>query len=81
MLLNIPSAHFALLTVKCQRNGVQMTGLYIVPRPYLITKINMSTDREFNGKVSAKINACGPCCSCLVIIVVLVLAFFAFVIR
>ena len=41
----------------------------------------MNTDQEFRDKVSAKINAVGPCCSCLVIIIVLVLAFFAFVIR
>lgn len=33
----------------------------------------MSSDREFRDKVSAKINTVGPCCSCLVTIVLIVL--------
>ena len=41
----------------------------------------MSTDREFNDKWQGRIDGCGPYCSCLVIIIVLVLAFFAFVLR
>jgi hypothetical protein len=41
----------------------------------------MSTDREFKDKWRNRIDGCGPYCSCLVIIIVLVLAFFAFVIR
>ncbi len=40
----------------------------------------MSTDREFRDKWQSRIDGCGPYCSCLVI-VVLVIAFFAFVIR
>ena len=41
----------------------------------------MSTDREFRDKWQSRIDGCGPYCSCLVIIIVLVIAFFAFVIR
>jgi hypothetical protein len=41
----------------------------------------MSTDREFRDKWQSRIDAVGPCCSCLVIIIVLVFALFAFVIR
>ena len=33
----------------------------------------MTTDQELNDKVSAKINAVGPCCSCLVTIILLFL--------
>ena len=38
-------------------------------------------DRQFRDKWRARIDGCGPYCSCLVIIIVLTLAFFAFVIR
>ena len=41
----------------------------------------MTTDRQFRDKWQSRIDGCGPCCSCLVIIIVLALAFFAFVIR
>ena len=41
----------------------------------------MSTDREFNDKWQRRIDGCGPYCSCLVIIIVLVLAFFALLFR
>ena len=41
----------------------------------------MRTDREFNDKWQRRIDGCGPYCSCLVIIIVLVLAFFGFVLR
>ena len=41
----------------------------------------MGTDREFNDKWQSRIDGCGPYCSCLVIIIVLVLAFFGFVLR
>ena len=41
----------------------------------------MSTDREFRDKWQSRIESCGPYCSCLVIIVALAIAFFAFVIR
>jgi hypothetical protein len=40
----------------------------------------MSTDREFRDKWQSRIDSVGPCCSCLVIII-LILAFFAFVLR
>jgi len=35
----------------------------------------------FRRKWQSRIDGCGPYCSCLVIIVVLALAFFAFVLR
>lgn len=41
----------------------------------------MSTDREFRDKWQSRIDSVGPCCSCLVIIIVMALAFFTFVIR
>ena len=41
----------------------------------------MSTDREFNDKWQRRIDGCGPYCSCLAIIIVLVIAFFGFVLR
>jgi hypothetical protein len=41
----------------------------------------MSTEREFREKWQRRIDDCGPYCSCLVIIVVLVITFFAFVLR
>ena len=41
----------------------------------------MSTESEFRDKWQSRIDGCGPYCSCLVIIIVLVLAFFALVIR
>ena len=81
MLLNIPYPHSAITTVKCQRNAVRMAYLYIIRLAYLILNITMSTDKEFRDKMRARVDAVGPCCSCLVIIVALALAFFAFVIR
>ena len=41
----------------------------------------MSDEREFREKWQRRIDGCGPYCSCLVIIIVLVFAFFAFVLR
>jgi len=41
----------------------------------------MSDDREFRDKWQSRIDSAGPCCSCLVIIIVLVIAVFAFVLR
>jgi len=41
----------------------------------------MTTDREFREKWQRRIDGCGPYCSCLVIVIVVVLAFFAFVLR
>lgn len=41
----------------------------------------MSTEQEFRDKIRAKIDGCGPYCSCLVIILVLAFAFFMFLIR
>ena len=41
----------------------------------------MSSEREFRDKWQSRIDGCGPNCSCLVIIIVLALAFFAFVLR
>ena len=41
----------------------------------------MSTESEFRDKWQSRIDGCGPYCSCLVIIIVLVLAIFAFVLR
>jgi hypothetical protein len=41
----------------------------------------MSTDREFNDKVSAKINAVGPCCSCLITIGIVLFGLFLMVLR
>lgn len=41
----------------------------------------MSTEREFLEKWQRRIDGCGPYCSGLVIVVVLILAFFAFVLR
>ena len=41
----------------------------------------MSSEREFLDKWQSRIDGCGPYCSCLVIIIVLVFAFFAFVLR
>jgi len=41
----------------------------------------MSTEREFRDKWQSRIDGCGPYYSCLVIIIVLALAFFAFVLR
>ena len=38
----------------------------------------MSSEREFREKWQSRIDGCGPYCSCLVIIIVLALAFFAF---
>ena len=38
-------------------------------------------DREFRNKWQCRIDGCGPYCSCLVILIVLVIAFFGFVIR
>jgi hypothetical protein len=53
-----------------------------MPRLASITTTDeMSDDREFRDKWQRRIDGCGPYCSCLVIIIVLALAFFAFVIR
>lgn len=40
-----------------------------------------STDREFRDKWQGRIDGCGPYCSCLVIVIVLAIAFVAFVLR
>ena len=49
--------------------------------PTRLMRNRLSTDRDFRDKWQSRIDAVGPCCSCLVIIIVLVLAFFAFVPR
>jgi hypothetical protein len=41
----------------------------------------MSSEREFRDKWQSRIDGCGPYCSCLVIVIVLVFAFFGFVLR
>ena len=41
----------------------------------------MSDDRDFRDKWQTRIDSCGPYCSCLVIIIVLVIALFDFIIR
>ena len=41
----------------------------------------MSDDRQFRDKWQSRIDGCGPYCSGLVIIIVLVIAVFTFVIR
>ena len=41
----------------------------------------MTTEREFREKWQRRIDGCGPYCSCLVIIIVMILAFFGFVFR
>jgi hypothetical protein len=41
----------------------------------------MTTEQEFRDKWRRRIDGCGPYCSCLVIVIVLVIAFFAFVLR
>ena len=41
----------------------------------------MTTEQEFRDKWQSRIDGCGPYCSCLVIVIVLALAFFAFVLR
>jgi len=56
-------------------------GLHRQSRPLESRTDEMSDDREFRDKWQSRIDSCGPYCSCLVIIIVLVLAFFAFVIR
>jgi hypothetical protein len=43
--------------------------------------VSPETDRQFRKKWQARIDGCGPYCSCLVIIILLVIAFFAFVLR
>jgi hypothetical protein len=43
--------------------------------------VSLESDRQFRDKWRARIDGCGPYCSCLVIIIVLALAFFAFIIR
>ena len=43
--------------------------------------MKMTTGRECRVKWQRRIDGCGPYCSCLVIIIVLVLAFFGFVLR
>lgn len=41
----------------------------------------VSVERELREKWQRRIDGCGPYCSCLVIIVVLVIAFLGFVLR
>jgi hypothetical protein len=41
----------------------------------------MDEEAAFRQKWQSRIDGCGPYCSCLVIIVVLILTFFAFVLR
>jgi hypothetical protein len=41
----------------------------------------MDEEAAFRDKWQRRIDGCGPYCSCLVIVIVLALAFFAFVIR
>lgn len=41
----------------------------------------MDEEASFRRKWNDRIDACGPYCSCLVIIVILIIAFFAFVVR
>lgn len=41
----------------------------------------MTSERQFREKWQSRIDGCGPYCSCLVIVIVVVLAFFAFVLR
>ncbi len=41
----------------------------------------MNEEAAFRDKWLRRIDGCGPCCSCLVIVVVLVFAFFTFVLR
>ena len=41
----------------------------------------MNEEDAFRRRWQERIDGVGPCCSCLVIIVVLVVAFFAFVLR
>lgn len=41
----------------------------------------MSTEQEFRDNIRAKIDGCGPYCSCQVIILVLAHAAFMFLIR
>ena len=41
----------------------------------------MTSEREYRDKWQSRIDGCGPYCSCLVIVIVLAIAFFAFVLR
>jgi hypothetical protein len=41
----------------------------------------MSEEREFRDKWRARIDGCGPYCSCLIIIVILTIIVLAFLIR
>jgi hypothetical protein len=41
----------------------------------------MTSELEFRDKWQSRIDGCGPYCSCLVIVIVLAIAFFAFVLR
>jgi hypothetical protein len=41
----------------------------------------MTSERKFRDKWQRRIDGCGPYCSCLVIIIVLTFAFFAWVLR
>jgi len=43
--------------------------------------VSTDDDRRFRDKWQSRIDGCGPYCSCLVIITVLAVAFFAFIIR
>ena len=77
MLLNTPSPHSTITTVKFQRNAARMAYLYIIQLSYLIPNITMSTDKEFRDKMRARVDAVGPCCSCLVIIALTLLGMLA----
>jgi hypothetical protein len=41
----------------------------------------MDQEAAFRDKGRRRIDACGPYCGCLVIVIILALAFFAFVLR
>jgi hypothetical protein len=41
----------------------------------------MDEEAAFRRRWQERIDAVGPCCSCLVMIIVVILAFFAFVLR
>ena len=43
--------------------------------------MSLESERQFRDKWQSRIDGCVPYCSCLVIIIVLVIAFFAFVLR
>ena len=43
--------------------------------------MSLESERQLRERWQRRIDGCGPYCSCLVIIIVLAIAFFAFVIR